>query len=486
MGILSLILWTPLAGLVLILLTPGARQNLIKTIALGSSGLVLLLTIYVAMTFDLTATDSQFVERLSWVPEMGITYALGVDGVALAMLLLTTIVTLFCILASGSVDHGIKAYFAWFMILEFSVLGVFMAQDWFLFYTFWEIALVPMFFLIGMWGGEKRGAASLSFFLYTLAGSVFMLLGIVAVYVATPGNTFAMDVISAESSNWSPGFQAMVFFGFFVGVAVKIPSFPLHGWLPLAHVEAPVPVSMFLSAVMLKMGAYGLIRAGVMLPEGLQWFLPILLTLGFINLVYGALLAWRQTDLKAMVAYSSISHMGFVLIGVAALTVTGVTGAVLQMVSHGFISAALFFLVGVIYQRTHTREIGDLTGLGRQMPYFAILTSIAFFASMGLPGMAGFVAEFHVILGAFERWGMLLLIALVGILVTAAYSLRTVARMFTGPTEARWSHLSDIRGIELATAVPVVALIVLLGVIPGITLALISPAVAEIVAAMAN
>ncbi len=467
MPILSLIIWLPLLGAVAILFVPKEQTGLIQKIAIVCASLSFLLSCYLLINFDLTTGELQFGESVQWVPEMGMTYSLAVDGLSLSMILLTTLITIACLIASFSMTDRVKAYFAWFMLLETAVLGVFAAQDWFLFYMFWEITLVPMFFLIGIWGGERKGPASLSFFLYTLGGSIFMLLGIIAAYVNSGGNSFDMAVLNQASVSWGVELQALIFFGFFLGMAVKIPAFPLHGWLPLAHVEAPVPVSMFLSAILLKMGAYGLFRAGVLLPLGLEWFLPVLFGLGMVNIVYGALMAWRQNDLKSMVAYSSISHMGFVLLGVAALTVTGFTGAIMQMVTHGIITAALFFLIGFLYEQAKTRDISEFSGLSRQIPRYGVLMSIALLASMGLPGLAGFISEFHVILGAFERWGLYVIIASIGILITAAYSLRTIGYMFTGALDPRWNHLQDISGRQLLTALVLVFLIVAIGIFPS-------------------
>lgn len=482
MGLLSLIVWLPLLAALVILFVPKEQTQLIRWIAIGASAFSFVLACVLALNFNLAGGALQFAEKLKWVPEMGMAYSIALDGISLPMVLLTTLITPICLLASTSVTESVKAYFGWFLLLETAVLGVFAAQDWFLFYMFWEIALVPMFFLIGIWGGARKGPASLSFFLYTLGGSIFMLLGIIAAYANSPQHSFDMAVMAKASLAWGVEFQTLIFLGFLIGMAVKIPAIPLHGWLPLAHVEAPIPVSMFLSAILLKMGAYGLIRAGVLLPLGLEWFLPILLALGLINIVYGALMAWRQTDLKAMVAFSSISHMGFVLIGIAALTVTGFTGAVMQMVTHGIITAALFFLIGVLYDQTKTRDVTDFSGLSRQIPRYSVMMSIALLASMGLPGLAGFIAEFHAMLGAYERWGLYVAIASIGILVTASYSLRTIGRMFAGPLDPRWAHLQDVRGLQLLASLPLIALIALIGLFPGLLLNLINSTVAPMIA----
>ena len=319
LGLLSFILLIPFIGAASLFFLSSTQAGLIRNVALGTAGFTLLVSLYLAMSFDTSLAEMQFTERLAWVPEMGMTYALGVDGIALVMVLLTTIVTFCCLLATSKEIRNPKGFYAWFLILETAVIGVFCAMDWFLFFMFWEFTLIPMFFLIGIWGDTRRDSASLTFFLYTLTGSVAMLLAIVAVFSTAPGHSFDMATLAEAGKTFPVQLQALLFLGFLIGLGVKMPIVPMHGWLPLAHVEAPVPASMFLSAVMLKMGAYGLFRAGVMLPDGLAWFVPILFALGVISLIYGALLALRQTDLKAMVAYSSVSHMGFVLIGLAGI-----------------------------------------------------------------------------------------------------------------------------------------------------------------------
>ena len=482
MGLLSLILFIPLIGAAIVLVLPGIQRERIRMVALGAAGISLIGTLVLVVSYDTAAGGMQFVERVAWVPEMGMTYALSVDGIAAVMLLLTTIVTLCCLAATKLDIENLKGFFAWFLILESAVIGVFCAMDWFLFFMFWEFTLIPMFFLIAMWGGLRRDSASLSFFLYTLTGSVAMLLAIFAIYVELPGHSFDMALMAEAGANLPVKVQALIFLGFLIGLGVKMPVVPLHGWLPLAHVEAPVPASMFLSAVMLKMGGYGLYRAGVTLPEGMIWFAPILFALGVIGLIYGALLALRQTDLKAMVAYSSVSHMGFVLIGLASLGVAGFTGATMQMVAHGFASAALFFLVGVIYDRTGTRDLNQLSGVGRQTPIIALIMSLAILAAMGLPGFAGFVSEFHIIVGAIGEFGLSVLFISAGVVLTAAYSLKVIAKLFTGKGNARQAAMGDLTTIEAATATPLVGLLILLGIVPGIVLYFVSTTIVEIVA----
>jgi len=481
MPILSMLTWTPFVGVVIILFLPKQNVKLIQGIALACATVSLVLTWSLLFRFDQNTAALQFSERREWIPELGMTYVLGIDGLSFPLLLLTTLLNLVAVIASLSITERVKPYFAWFLLLQFAILGVFVSQDWFLFYVFWEIGLVPMFFLIGLWGGQRRDAATMSFFLYTLAGSICMLLGIIAVYLQADPHTFDMRELMQVRvrDGWDQAFQILPFVAFLIGFAVKIPVFPLHGWLPLAHVEAPTPVSIILSGLLLKMGAYGLMRVSGLLPEGLEWFAPALLVLGLINIMYGALLAWRQTDLKAMVAFSSIDHMGFVLVGIAALNITGFTGALMMMLTHGIITGALFFLVGMIYERAHTRDITAFGGLMASMPAFSVLFSLALLASMGLPGLAQFVSEFHVLIGAFQRWGLWVVIAGAGILVTAAYSLRTIGSMFMGPVDPKWASLKDISGRELVAIVPLAALMFVLGLFPSLALRLMDTTLTE-------
>ncbi len=472
MPILSAITWLPMVGVAVILLLPRSQVALVKGVALAVAGGTLVLSWGMLASFERSSSEQQFTEQMTWIPELGMTYTLGVDGLSFPLILLTTLLTVVALIASLTVDHNPKGYFVWMLLLEFAILGVFVSRDWFLFYVFWEIALVPMFFLIGMWGGPKKERATLTFFMYTLGGSIFMLLGIFAVYLAADPHTFDMATLEAASDGWTRSFQVAPFLAFFVGFAVKIPVFPLHGWLPLAHVQAPTPVSIMLSGVLLKLGAYGLLRVSDTLPLGLQAVLPGVFVLALVNILYGAFLAFRQTDLKAIVAFSSISHMGFVLLGIAALNVTGVSGAVFMMLAHGIITGGLFLLVGIIYERTKTMDVGQLSGLSGQVPVYSALAVLGLLASMGMPGLAQFVGEFQTLLGAFERWGLFVLFASLGILVTATFTLRVIATMFTGQLDPRWEGTKDLSGRELAAAVPLAVLTVVLGVFPSLALGL--------------
>lgn len=474
MGISSAILFLPGLTALLIALLPRNAVRAAQGLALLGTAVTCVLAWSLLASFDPAQSAPQFAERLPWVPEIGVTYHVGIDGLSYPMVLLTTLLALVAALASvGSIRHGHKAYFAWFMVMESAILGVFLAQDWFLFYVFWELALIPMFFLIGVWGDEKRGSASMSFFLYTLTGSVLMLIGMMAAYLGTPDHSLGMADIAKAHGAWTKDFQILVFGAFLAGMAVKIPVVPLHGWLPQAHVQAPVPVSMMLSGVLLKMGAYGLFRTLDVAPQGAAFFLPWLFAFGLVSIVYGAFMAWRQDDLKAMVAFSSISHMGFVLVGIASGSATGYTGAMMQMFTHGIVTAALFMLVGVIYENMHSRQLSDLGGAARQAPRYAAVLCITLLAAMGLPGLAGFVSEFHVLVGAYERWGLWVLLAGVGVLVTSAYCLRVFGRVYLAGGDER---MRDLSAVQLLALAPLVALMIAIGLYPGVLMKLSGPA----------
>lgn len=357
------------------------------------------------------------------------------------------------------------------------MLGVFMAQDWSLFYVFWELTLIPLFFLIDRWGGKGRNTASLNFVLYTMGGSVFMLLSLLVVFDATPGHSFAMESLVEGAARLPGEVQVLIFLGFLVGFGVKMPIFPLHGWLPLAHVEAPSPVSILLSGVLLKMGSYGLIRVAGMLPDAVVMLQGVLVTIALFSLVYGGLLAWRQSDLKAMIAYSSVSHMGVVLLGIAALNSAGMTGAVMQMVAHGLVAGSLFLLIGLLYERTSTRDINRYSSLVQVTPRFAFFVTLSFVAAVSLPGTAGFVAELHALIGAFDRWGGVAVILTLGVLISAAYAIRTVGKLFTGPVRKEMRDIQDLRPSEMVAAGVLSAGILLLGIMPAPALELMSASV---------
>ncbi|MBI4052367.1 MAG: NADH-quinone oxidoreductase subunit M [Elusimicrobia bacterium] len=467
MPILTLTMLFPLLGALLVLATPKEKERMIQGISLLTSGLSLLLGVFLFFAFDRTSSQMQFVEKYSWIPSFSIKYFLGVDGLSVSMVILTALLSFVSIIASLHIRERVKEYFFWFLILEMGMLGVFVSLDFFLFYVFWEVTLVPMYFLIGIWGGPQKEYAAIKFFLYTLFGSVFMLLGMLALYFTSNPHTFDMLELAQQSNLFSRSFQILVFLALYLGFAIKIPAFPFHTWLPLAHVEAPTAVSVILAGVLLKMGAYGLLRISFpVLPQAVHWFLPYLAVIAVINIVYGALVAMAQKDLKKMVAYSSINHMGYVLLGIVALSATGFNGAVLQMVNHGLITGSLFLLVGVIYDRAHTREIDAFGGLGARVPIYTGIMTVQCMASLGLPGLAGFVSEFLCFLGAFPQWKWYAVVSVLGIIVTAAFFLRMIQKIFLGPLNTKWSQLQDMDAREMWATLPLVALTVLLGVWP--------------------
>ncbi len=474
MGILSILLWTPAAGVLLLALTPGRNVQLIRYIANLFTTVAFLLVCWLLSIYNAHDAGLQFGEYYPLNPKLGSAYALGVDGLSMPMLALATLLSSIALLASFTVAHSIKGYHVCILLLEFGMLGVFLAQDWALFYIFWEVTLIPLFFLIGRWGGKRRHAASLNFVLYTMGGSIFMLISLLAVsqYDLEHGGSL-MSSMHQAAQDMPRIEQVLVLLGFLIGFGVKMPVFPLHGWLPLAHVEAPSPVSILLSGILLKMGAYGLIRAVVMLPEAALLLQPVLIFLGLFGMLYGGLLAWRQSDLKAMVAYSSISHMGIVLLGIATLNEAGMTGAVLQMTAHGLIAAALFLLVGLLYERTHTRNIQDYSCLIQVMPRFTLFLTLALLAAMGLPGSVGFIAELHTLIGSFRIFpnvglGIALMAFFsVSILIGAAYALRTISLLFTGPGKPQMQQLEDMTAPELLAAGILVSGIVLFGLLPA-------------------
>lgn len=468
-----LLLVLPILGALAAALTPAGDEGRGPLwTAVAAAGATLALALALVGRFD-PAAGEQFTTRFDWVPEIGVVFHLGLDGLALVMVLLTALLTIVGLLAvPATTARPSRMFVVWFLLLEAAVLGVFAARDWFLFYLFWELALIPMFFLIGIWGGERRAQAAYSFFLYTLAGSMVMLVGLMAAWVETQAQGlaegFEMAAFVQAMGNAAPELQAFVFVCVFIGMAVKVPVVPLHGWLPSAHVEAPVPASIILSGVLLKMGGYGLIRLAEMVPGAFHDFGAVVLALGLLTVIYGAVLAFRQDDLKAMIAYSSVSHMGFVVLGVGSLTEIGLRGAAVQMFSHGLITAALFLLAGVLYAQTHSRSLILASGLGRTAPRFMTLLTVALLASMGLPGLSGFVGEFQVFMGGFERWGAAVALAGFGVLMITAYSLRVFRRMVLMPVQAEGVALRDLGTLEMVAVVPLAALMLILGLFPGL------------------
>jgi len=481
--LLTVIVFLPLAGAALVALLGSKRPGAVRWTAAAVAAADLALVAWLTLRFD-TAGGMQFAEKFDWVPQVGITYHLAIDGMSLAMVVLSALLTLLAVVASWKTDKSPAMWFSMLLLLEVGMNGVFLAMDFVLFYVFWELVLVPMYFLIATWGGPRREYAAIKFFLYTLFGSVFMLVGIVALYLQT--GTFNI-LAMAEAGGLDPSFQWWVFGAFFLGFAVKVPVFPLHTWLPDAHVEAPTAASVLLAGILLKMGSYGFLRISLpILPDAARQWSGFIAALAVISIVYGAAVAFAQTDMKKLVAYSSVSHMGFVMLGIASMTPEGLNGAVAVMFSHGVVTGMLFFLVGMVYERTHTRMIADVAGLSSKVPVAAGLLAFASFASLGLPGLSGFVGEFLSLLGAWksEMWAGFAVIAAFGVLLAAAYMLWLVQRVVLGTASPAVEKIDDLSRTEVAVLLPLVALTLVVGIYWDSLLRFTDPAVRAVLALM--
>lgn len=461
----------------MILLLPKTNVRLIRLTAALSTLTVGALTLMVFFVFNPSMTSFQLTENILWIPQINAHYSVGTDGISFPMIVLTALISILACFASfEAIKEREKEYYFLYLLLEAGMLGTFLALDLFLFYIFWEIVLVPMYFLIGIWGGPRKEYAAIKFFLYTLFGSLFMLLGILALYFKSDPHSF--DWTQLASANFDLGFQKIIFLAFFLGFAIKVPIWPFHTWLPDAHVEAPTPISVILAGVLLKMGTYGFFRFSYpFLPDAALWFKPYMFALAIIGIIYGGFVALAQTDFKKMVAYSSVSHMGFVLLGLAAFTPTAFNGSMLQMFTHGTITGGLFLLVGVLYERAHTRDMHTFGGLGAQMPVYSGILIFFTMASLGLPGLSGFISEFLVLLGAFQTAKVLAALACIGILLAAAYLLSMIRRVLMGPLNPKWKSLPDIHTREIWTLVPLMILILGIGLYPKMILNYMAPTV---------
>jgi NADH-quinone oxidoreductase subunit M len=475
-AVLQILVFLPVLGALIVALWPVSSPLARWHLALAATGANLLVALWVGWQFDPEGAIWQLQVSRPWNARLGSSFALGIDGLSLSMILLTALLTLVAVVASRQTS-GPRLCFSLLLLLESAMFGVFSARDWSLFYVFWEATLIPLFFLIDRLGGARRQRAALNFFLYTLGGSVFMLVALLFLYDAAPGHSFAMHDMASGGQGLPLTTQVLILAGLFIGFGVKMPVVPLHGWLPLAHVEAPAGVSILLSGVLLKMGAYGLLRAAETLPGAFIAMQDALFVLALLGMIYGAVLAWRQQDLKAMVAYSSVSHMGLVLLGIASSQPAGWSGAMLQMVAHGLVAGLLFLVVGSLYQRFATRDLAAYGGLAAQ-PRLAFFAGFAFLAALGLPGSAGFIAELQVLVAGFTRWGGLVAFAGLSLLIGAAFALRVLARVLWSSPGRR---VDDLRRSEVWAAASLAGGIVLLGVWPAPLMALLSGSVARLV-----
>ncbi|MDW8301124.1 MAG: NADH-quinone oxidoreductase subunit M [Bacteroidia bacterium] len=526
MGLLSVITFLPILGAILILAIPSKIKQAYRYIALGITGIQLALTLFLVFSFNYQQAGInklsayQFVERVNWITfsvkgygTLNIQYFMGVDGLSITMVLLSAIIYFIGVFASWSIEKNEKGYYSLYLLLNTATFGVFCALDFFLFYVFWEVMLLPLYFLISIWGGPRREYAAMKFFLYTLLGSVFMLLVMIGLYTSVvtnpeevakkgmsvaqhsfsmidmmnPKNYVSSSVFAIGGKMFGINARILAFAVLFIAFAIKVPMAPLHTWLPDAHVEAPTPISAILAGILLKLGGYAILRIcyGIF-PEGGIFFQKTLMILGAFAIIYGAFCAAGQKDLKKLIAYSSVSHMGYVTMGIAALTPLAVNGAIFQMFNHGIISSLLFILVGVIYDRVHDRQIASFRGLFAEMPVYGGFVIFAFMASLGLPMISGFVSESMVFIGSFETNKVITMIATSGVLLTAIYYLWTLQRMFFGPLYLRvpsWKNeLKPMTASEYASVIPLVVIAIWFGIQPSACLDLMSSAVNDFIA----
>lgn len=474
MGILSYLIMVPLAGMVVVMFLPKENKWVIRWTATFFSGIPMILSFWLTWDYFFNYSGTHLMAYaegpFEWIPSLNIQYFLGVDGISVPMLFLTGLMSFISIVASFNIQDRVKEYFVFFLLLEAGMMGVFAALDFFLFYVFWEIMLVPMYFLIGIWGGPRKEYAAIKFFLYTLFGSVFMLVAILILYFTSEPHSLNILTLIESGSALPYTLQMVCFIFFFIAFAIKVPVWPFHTWLPDAHVEAPTAVSVILAAVLLKMGTYAMMRISwPMFPEALRTLGIWVAVLGVIGIIYGALVSMAQKDLKKLVAYSSVSHMGFCMLALGAFSSTqAMAGCMFQMISHGLITGALFLLVGVLYDRAHTREIALFGGIGSKLPIYSGIMVFFSMAALGLPGMSGFISEFMIFIGAFSVLNKFLVgISVLGVLLGAAYMLRMVQNVFLGPFDmAKWGGLTEINLREISIVVPLMILTLAIGIYP--------------------
>lgn len=498
--ILPAITFLPLLGALILMFIPREKPAAIKATSILISLIPLAISIWLWFSYDRSGLQfpngAQFLTKLDWIPSIGVTFQMGVDGLSIPLIFLTALLTTLSLIYSTFIELRPKEYYWMFLLLEMGMFGVFTALDFVLFFVFWEVSLVPMYFLIGIWGGPRREYAAIKFFLYTMVGSMAMLLAILALYFAG-GHTFDMLALAQANPFAKPALALMgslVFWGLFFGFAIKVPMWPFHTWLPDAHVEAPTAGSVILAGVLLKMGSYGFMRVLMpMMPKQFSQYWMIIAVLALIAIIYGAFVAMAQSDLKKLIAYSSVNHMGYVTLGcaVAAANISGMSdtsralalnGAQMQTFSHGLITGALFLLVGVVYERAHTRDLSAFGGLGAKVPVYAGMLSFCSFGSLGLPGMTGFIAEISVLMGTFAASKLIAGIALIGLVVTAAYMLWMLQRVLLGPLNPKWEKMPDADGREILSVAPLMVLMLFFGIIPSPVLSIFNGASHAIIA----
>ncbi|MBE0447520.1 MAG: NADH-quinone oxidoreductase subunit M [Actinobacteria bacterium] len=474
--IITMIVFWPLVGALLLQLIPRDKVNIIRWSTLLITLIGLAMGLPLLSGFKVGQTAMQFAEKAPWIPGIGISYHVGLDGISLPLFMLGLLLVVVTVLASWSIKERVREYFSLLLFLEVGMLGVFAALDFVLFYIFWELVLIPMYFIIGIWGGRNRSYAAVKFFIYTLAGSALMLVGILAIYFTSGLYTF--DIVKLMEVGYNHQLATFVFLTFFIGFAVKVPMWPVHTWLPDAYVQAPTGGSIIMAGILSKMGTYAFIRVIIqVLPGEFTRFAPYIAVLAVISIVYAALTAIAQSDLKKLVAYSSVSHLGYIMLGIAAFTQVSLNGAVLQMVNHGLITGMLFLLVGYIYERTQTNEISELGGLSVKIPILGGMFVFAALASLGLPGLSGFVGEILILLGSYSTYGLYTIIAVFGLALTAFYLIRANQYAIFGVPPATMGEFRDVNGREFISILPLILLIVAVGVYPKPFLQYIDPAV---------